>query len=69
MKQKKIYVVPTSSVIHMQIEGHLLDESRPAAIPGGGNGGHVTIERPPEDGDDTDISGAKRWTGVWGEEY
>ena len=52
----------------MQIEGHLLDESRPEAIPGGGNGGHVTIERPPEDGDDTDISGAKRWTGVWGEE-
>ena len=66
--KKRLYEVPTCAVIHLATEHYLLDGSGPKARPGGDQGGSVTIENPSEDDDDTDISGAKRWGGVWEEE-
>ena len=66
--KKKLYEVPTCTVIHLATEHYLLEGSGPKVQPGGGNNGHVTIENPTEDDDDTDISGAKRWGGGWEEE-
>ena len=65
---KKNYVTPTCTVIPMQTEHYLLGESGPKVQPGGGNNGHVTIENPTEDDEDTNLSGAKRWGGGWEEE-
>ena len=66
--KKRLYEVPTCTVIHLTTEHYLLEGSGPKVQPGGGNNGHVTIENPTEDDDDTDISGAKRWGGGWEEE-
>ena len=66
--KKRLYEVPTCTVIHLATEHYLLGESGPKVQPGGGNNGHVTIEDPTEDDDDTEISGAKRWGGEWEEE-
>ena len=66
--KKRLYEVPTCTVIHLATEHYLLGKSAPKARPGGDQGGHVTIENPSEDDDDTDISGAKRWGGGWEEE-
>ena len=66
--KKRLYEVPTCTVIHLATEHYLLGESGPNARPGGDQGGHVTIENPSEDNEDTEISGAKRWGGGWEEE-
>ena len=66
--KKKLYETPVSTVIHLATEHYLLGESGPKVQPGGGNNGHVTIENPSEDNEDTEISGAKRWGGGWEEE-
>ena len=65
---KKDYVTPTCAVIPIATEHYLLGESGPKVQPGGGNNGHVTIENPGEDNEDTEISGAKHWGGGWEEE-
>ena len=65
---KKDYVTPTCTVIHLATEHYLLEGSGPKVQPGGGNNGHVTIENPTEDDEDTNLSGAKRWGGGWEEE-
>ena len=66
--KKRWYEVPTCTVIPIATEHYLLGESGPKVQPGGGNNGHVTIENPSEDNEDTEISGAKRWGGGWEEE-
>jgi len=66
--KKRLYEVPTCTVIHLATEHYLLEGSGPKVQPGGGNNGHVTIENPSEDNEDTEISGAKRWGGGWEEE-
>ena len=66
--KKKMYEVPTCTVIHLATEHYLLGESSPNARPGGDQGGSVTIENPTEDDDDTNLTGAKRWGGGWEEE-
>ena len=66
--KKKWYETPACTVIPLATEHYLLGESAPKARPGGDQGGHVKIEDPGEDDDDTDISGAKRWGGGWEEE-
>ena len=66
--KKRLYEVPTCTVIPIATEHYLLGESGPKVQPGGGNKGHVTIENPSEDNEDTEISGAKRWGGGWEEE-
>ena len=66
--KKKWYEVPACTVVHLATEHYLLGESGPKVQPGGGNNGHVTIENPSEDNEDTEISGAKRWGGGWEEE-
>ena len=66
--KKRLYEVPTCTVIHLATEHYLLEGSGPKVQPGGGNNGHVTIENPGEDNEDTEISGAKRWGGGWEEE-
>ena len=66
--KKRLYETPVCTVVHLATEYYLLSESRPVARPGGDQGGHVKIEDPGVDNDDTDISGAKRWGGGWEEE-
>ena len=66
--KKRLYEVPTCAVIPIATEHYLLGESAPKARPGGDQGGHVTIENPTEDDEDTNLSGAKRWGGGWEEE-
>ena len=66
--KKRLYEVPTCTVIHLATEHYLLGESGPQARPGGDQGGSVKIENPSEDDDDTNLSGAKRWGGGWEEE-
>ena len=66
--KKRLYETPVCTVIHLATEHYLLDGSSPNARPGGDQGGSVTIETPSEDNEDTEISGAKRWGGVWEEE-
>ena len=66
--KKRLYEVPTCTVIHLATEHYLLEGSGPKAQPGGDQGGSVTIENPSEDNEDTDLSGAKRWGGGWEEE-
>ena len=66
--KKRLYEVPTCTVIHLATEHYLLDGSSPNARPGGDQGGSVTIENPSEDNEDTELSGAKRWGGGWEEE-
>ena len=66
--KKKMYETPACTVIPLATEHYLLGESGPKVEPGGGNNGHVTIEDPTEDDDDTNLSGAKRWGGGWEEE-
>ena len=57
--KKRLYEVPTCTVVHLATEHYLLGESGPKARPGGD---------PTEDDDDTNLSGAKRWGGEWEEE-
>ena len=66
--KKRLYEVPTCTVIPIATEHYLLGESGPKARPSGDQGGHVKIENPSEDNEDTEISGAKRWGGGWEEE-
>ena len=66
--KKRLYEVPTCTVIHLATEPYLLEGGGPKARPGGDQGGGVTIENPSEDNEDTEISGAKRWGGGWEEE-
>ena len=66
--KKRLYEVPTCTVIHFATEHYLLEGSGPNARPGGDQGGSVTIEDPTEDDDDTNLTGAKRWGGEWEEE-
>ena len=66
--KKRLYEVPTCTVIHFATEHYLLEGSGPNARPGGDQGGSVTIENPTEDDDDTNLTGAKRWGGGWEEE-
>ena len=66
--KKKLYEVPTCTVVHLATEHYLLGESAPKVRPGGDQGGSVTIENPTEDDEDTNLSGAKRWGGGWEEE-
>ena len=66
--KKRLYEMPTCTVIHVATEHYLLGESGPKARPGGDQGGSVTIENPTEDDDDTNLSGAKCWGGGWEEE-
>ena len=66
--KKRLYEVPTCTVIHFATEHYLLEGSGPNARPGGDQGGSVTIENPTEDDEDTNLSGAKRWGGGWEEE-
>ena len=66
--KKRLYEVPTCTVIHLATEYYLLEGSGPKARPGGDQSGSVTIENPSEDNEDTEISGAKRWGGGWEEE-
>ena len=66
--KKKLYETLACTIIHVATEHYLLGESGPKVQPGGGNNGHVTIENPGEDNEDTEISGAKRWGGGWEEE-
>ena len=65
--KKRLYEVPTCTVIHLATEHYLLEGSGPKVRPGGDQGGGVTIENPSEDNEDTEISGAKRWGGGWEE--
>ena len=72
MKEKKeqilhrrSYVCPQSEVLAVENVNPLLAGS-PAVKPGGGGGGHVSIENPPEDEDNTEISGAKSFN-LWEE--
>ena len=66
--KKKMYETPVCTVIHLATEHYLLEGSGPKVQPGGGNNGHVKIEDPTEDDEDTNLSGAKRWGGGWEEE-
>ena len=66
--KKRLYEVPTCTVIHLATSHYLLEGSGPKVRPGGDQGGGVTIENPSEDNEDTDLSGAKRWGGGWEEE-
>lgn len=63
-KKEKAYVKPTIEVIRVNIKGQMLASS-PAVQPGGGGGGHITVETPEEDNDE-EISGAKKFN-VWSE--
>ena len=72
MKEKKVqiqhrrpYVFPQSEVLAIENVKPLLAGS-PAVQPGGGGGGHVSIEGPTEDNDDNEISGAKSFN-LWEE--
>ncbi|MGP1453146.1 MAG: hypothetical protein ACTTJ9_06835 [Segatella oris] len=72
MKEKKEqtlhrrpYVCPWSEVLATENVNPLLAGS-PAVQPGGGGGGHVSIETPPEDNEDNEISGAKSFN-LWEE--
>ena len=66
--KKRLYEVPTCTVIPIATGHYLLGESAPKARPGGDQGGSVKIENPTEDDEDTNLSGAKRWGGGWEEE-
>ena len=70
MKEKKEqnrhrlpYICPQSEVLATEDVNPLLAGS-PAVQPGGGGGGHVSIETPTEDNDDNEISGAKSFN-LW----
>jgi hypothetical protein len=72
MKEKKEqnrhrlpYICPQSEVLATEDVNPLLAGS-PAVQPGGGGGGHVSIETPTEDNDDNEISGAKSFN-LWEE--
>jgi len=72
MKEKKEqnrhrlpYICPQSEVLATEDVNPLLAGS-PAVQPGGGGGGHVSIETPTEDNDDNEISDAKSFN-LWEE--
>ena len=72
MKEKKEqnrhrlpYICPQSEVLATEDVNPLLAGS-PAVQPGGGGGGHVSIETPTEDNDDNEISGVKSFN-LWEE--
>ena len=64
-QHRRPYVCPRSEVLATENVNPLLAGS-PAVQPGGGGGGHVSIENPPEDEDNTEISGAKSFN-LWEE--
>ena len=63
--RRRPYVSPQSEVLATENVNPLLAGS-PAVKPGGGGGGHVSIEGPTEDNEDTEISGAKSFN-LWEE--
>ena len=62
-QHRRSYVCPQSEVLAVENVNPLLAGS-PAVQPGGGGGGHVSIETPPEDNEDNEISGAKSFN-LW----
>ena len=63
IQHRRPYVCPQSEVLATENVNPLLAGS-PAVQPGGG--GHVSIETPPEDNEDNEISGAKSFN-LWEE--
>ena len=64
-QHRRPYICPQSEVLATEDVNPLLAGS-PAVQPGGGGGGHVSIETPTEDNDDNEISGAKSFN-LWEE--
>ena len=64
-QHRRSYVCPKSEVLAVENVNPLLAGS-PAVQPGGGGGGHVSIEGPKEDDEDNEISGAKSFN-LWEE--
>ena len=65
IQHRRPYICPQSEVLSTENASPLLAGS-PAVQPGSGGGGHVSIETPPEDNEDNEISGAKSFN-LWEE--